>query len=120
MLRRPTPPLTKQRALICASLNLLVLPGSGSWLGGRRTSGMCQILLAFGGFALTVMWFVDFIATWLRLKQFPLQGGDRLGLGVAGIFTFGAAWLWSAATSWRIWQRMQTASRPPIISLPMH
>lgn len=85
--------------------NLLVLPGLGSFLGGRRVAGCLQILLAIAGFVLTLDWFVTFLSLWWQTAQFPVDGGPHLLLGLAGVGLFGLAWLWGLLTGLSILRR---------------
>jgi hypothetical protein len=80
------------------AVNLLVLPGAGSLMSGRKV-GWLQAALALVGFALTAAWLVSLLAAWVRAGEIVLEGGLDLRLGLAGIGVFGAAWLWSLASS---------------------
>lgn len=85
------------RALSCLAANLLVLPGLGTLVAGRRW-GMTQAALALVGFVLTLAWLASFAMAWIRLGAIPLTGGPHLSWGILGVGVFGAAWLWSLAT----------------------
>lgn len=78
--------------------NLLVLPGLGSLLVGRKV-GWIQATLALGGFVLTLVWLVSFVRAWLSLGEFPLDAGPEMTTGLFGIALFGVALLWSLGTS---------------------
>lgn len=78
--------------------NLLVVPGLGSLMVGRKV-GWLQAALATGGVALTLVWLVTFVNQWLGLGEFPLDLGPEIRTGLLGIVSFGAAWLWSLLTS---------------------
>ena len=78
--------------------NLLVLPGLGSLLVGRRV-GWIQAALALGGFVLTLIWLVSFLQAWISLGEFPLDAGPEMARGLYGIALFAVAWLWSLGTS---------------------
>jgi hypothetical protein len=85
--------------------NLLVLPGLGSLLVGRRV-GWIQAALAVGGFVLTLVWLVSFLRTWISLGEFPLDAGPEMGRGLYGIALFAVAWLWSLGTSLHVvWRK---------------
>jgi hypothetical protein len=90
-------PIDERRALSCLAANLLVLPGLGTLVAGRR-SGLAQAALALVGFTLTLLWLTFFVMTWVRLQAFPFDGGPHLAWGVLGVVVFGAAWLWSLFT----------------------
>ena len=78
-------------------MNLLVLPGAGSLMMGRKV-GWAQAALALVGFGLTVVWLVTLLTGWIRTQSLDLADVD-LRLGLAGIAVFGGAWLWSLASS---------------------
>jgi hypothetical protein len=80
------------------AVNLLVLPGAGSLMSGRKV-GWAQTALALAGFALTAVWLVSALAAWVRAGEITLEAGLDLRVGLAGIAVFAAAWLWSLATS---------------------
>lgn len=96
----PLPDLAAART--CRWLNLLVLPGLGSWLAGRRIVGTFQALLALTGFALTGFWFMRFVADCANARPSPPEGGRYLLLGLAGVGVFLFGWLWALATSLQI------------------
>ena len=83
-------------------VNLLVLPGLGSFLGHHRVSGIAQVILSLAGFGLTVLWSVTFISAWFHTKQFPADGGPYLRWGLIGLGLFLAGWLWALASSLQI------------------
>jgi len=88
--------------------NLLVLPGLGSLLVGRKV-GWIQATLALGGFVLTLVWLVSFVRAWSSLGAFPLDAGPEVKTGLLGLALFAVAWLWSVGTSlsvaWRMGRR---------------
>jgi hypothetical protein len=77
--------------------NLLVLPGLGSLIAGRR-SGWAQAAVALAGFALTTVWFVWFVAEWARSGNFPLDAGPYLPAGALGVLLFAVSWTWGLIT----------------------
>jgi hypothetical protein len=88
--------------------NVLVLPGLGSLLVGRKV-GWVQAALALGGFVLTLVWLVSFVRAWISLGAFPFDAGPEMKTGLFGIVVFAVAWLWSVGTSlsvaWRTGRR---------------
>ena len=90
--------------------NLLVLPGLGSWLAGRRFAGVLQMALVFTGFGLVVFWFVAFLNACIQTEMFPTDGGPRLLQGALGVVLFMASWLWALGTSLRILRATRTTS----------
>ncbi len=91
------PARDRARTLLLA--NLLVLPGLGTWLAGRKAAGALQMALALAGFALTLVWIVAWGTAWVRLGEMPDGLGPQGSLGVLGIGLFAAAWIWSLASS---------------------
>jgi hypothetical protein len=85
------------RAWACLFTNLLVLPGLGSIIAGRR-SGWPQAAIALAGFVLTTVWLVWFLAAWSRGGEFPLDPGPYLPVGALGVLLFTVSWVWSLLT----------------------
>jgi len=90
-------PMDEARAWACLLTNLLVLPGLGSLMAGRR-AGWPQAALALVGFALTTVWLGWFLLAWSRGGEFPLDPGPYFSVGAAGILIFGVSWLWGLLT----------------------
>ena len=93
--------MDEARAWACLMTNLLVLPGLGSLLAGRRV-GWIQAALALVGFALSALWLVWFGAVFLREGGFPLDGGPYLPVGLAGVLLFAMSWIWGLVTGLRV------------------
>lgn len=98
------PPKLLDRAVArnCLLTNLLVLPGLGSLMAGRRIAGVLQMLLTLTGFGLTGYWFTTFCYQWWQTRCFPFDGGPQLGWGLLGVLLFLAGWGWALATGLRI------------------
>lgn len=90
-------PVDEARAWACLLTNLLVLPGLGSLIAGRR-SGWPQAVLALVGFVLTTVWLVGFLAEWGRSGDFPLDPGPHLPAGALGVLLFAVSWVWGLLT----------------------
>jgi len=90
-------------------VNLLVLPGLGTFLAGHRLAGSVQAGVALTGFGLTGLWFATFVAAWWQTREFPFDGGPHFAWGITGVALFLAAWCWSLATG-RKWLRDGGAS----------
>lgn len=120
--------LTRENALACCSMNL-VIPGGGSLLAGRRV-GYLQLALSLMGFALTTIFGLKFVIWGLQhLTELRDPSGDPAEtlltiwrgcrLSLAGISLFGAAWIWTFLTNIGILRssRSQAAptAKPPII-----
>jgi hypothetical protein len=108
---KPPPlPVSPTKSLTFICLNQLAIPGWGSFLAGRRLTGVIQIAGSLGGFALSLFWFGSFVLQWWRERLFPADGGEHLRLGVMGVCLFGAAWCWALATSLQIRQAARKTS----------
>ena len=103
-----TPP-DEDAALACLFSNLLVLPGLGSLMGGRRAAGWAQAIGSLGGFLLTLPFGLDFFTRWSSTGSFPMQHGPWLLWALAGLAAFGVSWTWSAFTSLAL---LRSAARP--------
>lgn len=101
----------RAKARVHLLTNLLVLPGLGSLLAGRKV-GWVQAAVAATGVALTVMWFTSFVTAWVKLEEFPADGGPHLRLGLLGLGLFAIAWVWALATSLQILR--ESHCRPPL------
>ena len=80
-------------------MNLLVLPGLGSFLVRRRIAGAAQAMLAGIGAAMSVWWLVLLARQWTEDGYFPWDGGDDFRIGIFGALLFAVAWVWSLVTS---------------------
>ena len=106
-------PVDETRAWTCLSLNLLVLPGLGSFLVRRRVAGVMQAAVALVGAGLSLWWLILLARQRMEEGAFPLEGGDALGIGVLGVTVFAAAWAWSLATGLAVIRGTRTTSAPP-------
>ncbi len=92
-------PLDETRAWTSLSMNLLVLPGLGSFLVGRRITGVAQAVLASIGAGMSAWWLILLARQWTQESYFPIDGGDDFRIGVFGVLVFAVAWVWSLVTS---------------------
>jgi hypothetical protein len=81
----------------CLLVNLLVLPGLGSLMGGRKV-GWAQLSMAIIGFVLTPAYFLGAARYWLRTGHFVIALDRYLVVSGAGVLLFLGAWLWGLAT----------------------
>jgi hypothetical protein len=102
--------MDEARAWACLMTNLLVLPGLGSLLGGRRI-GWIQAALALVGFALSAFWLLWFAAALLREGGFPLDGGPYLPGGLTGVLLFAVSWIWGLLTGLSVLGETRDARR---------
>lgn len=98
---QPVPPPKigpdRQTAWACLGTNLLVLPGLGSVIAGRRV-GYVQMSLAAIGVALTLIFVGAFLNAWMQQEQLWPGWGPIIS-GVGGFGLFGISWLWALWTS---------------------
>ena len=99
--------LDKTKARICVTLNLLVLPGLGTIIAGRR-SGWLQAVLALVGFGLNIAWALWFFARFLRSEELPEDLTAHVWLALTGVALFLVAWLWTLASSLQILREART------------
>jgi len=99
--------LDKTKARICVTLNLLVLPGLGTIIAGRR-SGWLQAVLALAGFGLNIAWALWFFAGFLRSEELPEDVSSPVCLALAGFALFLIAWRWALASSLQILREART------------
>jgi hypothetical protein len=95
----------RDRARAALSTNLVVLPGLGSLLMGRR-SGWLQAPLALAGMVLSVRWLVLVLLDWRRAAALP-GTVPHAGLLLQGVALFAVAWLWALATSLAVLRRVR-------------
>jgi hypothetical protein len=89
--------------------NLLVLPGLGSVMAGRKV-GYLQIPIALGGMILTLTFAIVYVREWIVLRALPLPSPRLLLLGALGVFLFLLGLCWALATSLSL---LREASRQP-------
>ena len=90
-------------------MNLLVLPGLGSFLARRQVAGAAQAMLAGTGFGLSFWWLILLGRQWTEEGYFPWDGGTDFRIGVTGVLLFAVAWVWALATSLSV---VRAARRP--------
>ena len=94
----------RPKAWSCLVSNLLVLPGIGSVMAGRR-SGYAQIILGLVGFGLTMVAAVRFVLAWGQEFELPNDPG-LYRMAIIGIAMFLAAWFWSLFTSLTLFRNL--------------
>lgn len=116
--------LSRETALSCLTANL-ALPGSGSLVAGRR-SGYVELLLAFIGTVLTLVFGIRFLI-WFAQHWNSLHNQDADPFAMfrdmwmagrwafLGILIFLIAILWSLLTSLQI---LRSARKPPRLAPP--
>jgi len=100
--------MARLKAPVLVGLNLLGLPGLGSFLAGRRITGVLQMLLSIIGFVCAVIWFIGLITLYARSDDFPDLATLPFRLLIAGGILFAIAWLWTLVTSLQILRDART------------
>ncbi|HAV62068.1 MAG TPA: hypothetical protein DCY13_06850 [Verrucomicrobiales bacterium] len=126
-----TPPPIEQRQSVSgpgrdhawslAVINQLALPGFGTYMAGRKTSGIVQMLLSLMGVvsgAAFLFFAISRRADWLNPPDDPdllLANFEAwkpwLLLGAGGIVVYLIAWCWALATSARVVRRNSDSNR---------
>ena len=96
-----------------ALINILAFPGLGSFRAGRRRVGVGQIGLVLAGSVLLLWWLFKELSQYYALMFDNVNPQSYGWLGVTGAILFGAAWLWSLATSISLFQESSKASAVP-------
>jgi hypothetical protein len=91
----PPKPVKKLTAWVCLLLNLFVLPGLGSLIVRHPLKAAIQIVLALGGFVLTVTGDVPLVEEFLRTHEPPEHLGGSFWMAIAGVILFLIAWIWA-------------------------
>lgn len=100
--------MTRQRARSSLLVNLLVWPGAGSIMAGRRSGYGEAILAAAGALQLAsavIQICLRFVESIQGVAVVPGYGGL-----VGGVCLFLAGWIWSAWTGWTL---LKNAEPPP-------
>lgn len=95
--RLPPPPSDRSKGWVCLVTNLLVCPGVGSLMAGRR-SGFAELGLALTGTLWMAIALVRLFSLWIQLNRAPPDASSMLRSGMGGLTLFLASWLWSLAT----------------------
>lgn len=90
--------------------NLIVLPGAGTMMAGKKTEGICQIILAVVGMTLTISGI--FMLLVVLMKSFSqalaIFSDSAFWMTVGGILIFLIGWLWSA---WSVYPLVRAAKK---------
>ena len=103
-------PLDEPSAWSCLVANMVLLPGLGTVIAGKRV-GYLQATLAVIGIALTLSWAVWFVVTWMNAKSAPVTLEWHLIVGAIGAAIFLGAWVWAFVSGWKVLSQMRAAKR---------
>jgi len=85
--------ISHELAIVCLILNIILLPGLGSLIGGKTKEGSWQIILLLGGAILGILLTITIIGAIIGI---PLLFGWPV-----------AAWIWGIITGVRLIQETQ-------------
>ena len=118
------------RAWGLVSINLLVLPGLGTIIGGRKI-GWLQAALALIGFGIAALALVSFIIHWFQISQpsslNPGEATTNLMAGefaptlyhcLTGLAIFAVAWGWALLTSLNFLNKVKNPAVHKLVSIP--
>lgn len=115
-------PGSRDRAWGLVIANQLALPGLGTYLAGRRTAGLLQMILAFAGViagGVFLAFAIPHFGDWWNPPDDPdlfLENVGRwipwLAIGGGGLALFGIAWCWAWGTSAKVMKSSRNPRRP--------
>ena len=91
------PPNSVAAARSCLTINLLGLPGLGSWIAGRKV-GLVQAALALSGMIVSAMGVISFVVGWIHTGHQPETLMSDLKLSFEGVALFLTGWVWALIT----------------------
>jgi hypothetical protein len=94
-----TKPVKRLTAWVCLLLNLFVLPGLGSLIVRQPLKAAIQIVLALGGFALTIAGGAPLLNTTIQTNELPEHLGSSFWMAIAGVVLFLITWVWALTGS---------------------
>lgn len=112
-MKTSSPPVAPDRASAraCTLTNLLVLPGLGSLVAGRRV-GWAQAALALAGLGLFLYGVARLLRDWLAAGAEPVfEFTPALGCLLGGLAVSVVAWLWALVTSLQIHREVRARER---------
>ena len=94
-----TKPVRRLTAWVCLLLNLFVLPGLGSLIVRQPLKAAIQIVLALGGFALTIAGGAPLLNATIQTNELPEHLGSSFWMATAGVVLFLITWVWALTGS---------------------
>lgn len=115
---RPAPDVPdRASARACTLTNLLVLPGLGSLVAGRRV-GWAQLVLALAGVGLFGYGLWRLLRDWLASEGPVFEFTRGLGALLAGLGLSLAAWVWALVTSLQVHRAAREGESAPAAAAP--
>ncbi len=100
-------PLDRSAAWACLMTNLLVFPGIGSILAGRRL-GYAQTVLGIAGFGLNLFFALRILHQWFQWDQEPGPLLHDLVYSAVGLGVFLTGWMWGLITGLTLMRETRT------------
>lgn len=97
--------VSRHQARTCAIVNQLACPGIGTFMGGRRVTGLVQAVMMIAGFCSVITWGLMQISA---VYKFALDAKATEvmqpppWLGVGGLALCAAAWFWALFSSFQL------------------
>ncbi len=104
-------PLDRSTAWACLMTNLLVFPGLGSILAGRRL-GYAQLVLGLGGFGLNLYFVLRILHQWFHWDQEPGPLMNDLVFSLLGLGVFLTGWIWGLVTGLALMRETRSIDKP--------
>ena len=104
------PPDSVAAARSCLTINLLGLPGLGSWIAGRKV-GLIQAIFALLGLIVTATGCISFVVAWIHAGQLPETLMSNLLLSFEGVALFLTGWVWALMTGLSIMHTARAAQQ---------
>lgn len=98
----PAKPVKPIVGWVCLLLNLFVLPGVGSLFIRQPLKAAVQLVLALGGFALTLVGGSPLLNTMVRTNELPDHFDNSFWIAIAGVILFSIAWVWAFVSSYQV------------------
>ena len=122
MPRPPAPPLSRDRAWSCITMNASI-PGTGTLRARRRLTGTFQLMFLFSGFFMICDWMFKFFFNVVREQLGePVSPHHSAWMWKWGAVCMGISWVWTFFTCVSLYrqakahERLLTENPPPRIS----
>lgn len=76
--------ISENLAIVALILNIVILPGLGTLIGGKKNEGVWQLVLYLGGFILGLLFTLTIIGAIIGI---PMMFGAPLAAWIWGIFS---------------------------------
>jgi 4a-hydroxytetrahydrobiopterin dehydratase len=97
-----------------ALLNILMFPGLGSLLAGRRLVGIGQIILVTAGSVMLLVWLYKVLTQYYSLMFGDVQPQTVGWIGETGGVLFVISWLWASVTSLSLFREVAAQESQPL------